>query len=176
MIRSTRWMVVAALLPVAACSSNSSQPVSAAPAAPALAAVDTTFLNTVAGGDAGQIQMGQLAVSKAHGRAAKQFASKMVADHTAVDQQAMTLAQSKGITADATPLQMQTDMLGTLNSAKPAAFDRDYLRGQVVAAQTFLKAFQDEAANGEDADIKAFASSTLPALQQHLVLARRLAR
>ncbi len=37
-----------------------------------------------------------------------------------------------------------------------------------------MKVFQDEIANGTDPDLKAFATSTLPTIQQHLAMARRL--
>jgi putative membrane protein len=44
----------------------------------------------------------------------------------------------------------------------------------VMGHQMAVKAFQDEIANGQDPDVKAFASATLPTIQQHLTMARRL--
>ncbi len=175
MIRSARWLFAAALLPIAACSSNSSTPMAAAPPVPQLAAVDQTFINAVAASDAAEIQSSQLAATKARAARVKQYAAKMVTDHTAADQQLMTIAQSKSFTPDATPPQMVTDMMTKLNADRPVAFDRDYLRGQVAAHQATVKAFQDEIANGQDADVKQFATSMLPTMQQHLTMARRLA-
>ena len=176
MTRSARWLFVAALLPIAACSSNSAQPVAAAPPAPPpLASADQAFINAAAQSDAAEIQAGQLATTKARGARIKQFASKMVSDHTTLDQQLMTLAQSKGFTPDATPPQMATDMMAKLNADRPAMFDRDYLHGQVMGHEVAVKAFKDEIANGQDADVKAFATSNLAEIQQHLTMARRLA-
>ncbi len=37
-----------------------------------------------------------------------------------------------------------------------------------------VKIYQDEIANGQDPDLKAFATSTLPIIQQHLKMARQL--
>lgn len=176
MTRSIRWLFAAALLPIAACSSNSATPVSSAPPpVPPLAQADQMFVTAAAQTDATEIQAGQLAATKARGARVKQFAQKMVADHTQMDQQLMTLAQSKGFTPDATPTPMATDMMAKLNADRPVAFDRDYLRGQVMGHQMAVKAFQDEIANGQDADLKAFATNGLPTIQQHLVMARRLA-
>ncbi len=56
----------------------------------------------------------------------------MIADHSQTMQQLMTIAQSKGVTPDATPPQMATDMMAKLNADTPAPFDRDYIRGQVA--------------------------------------------
>jgi putative membrane protein len=39
-----------------------------------------------------------------------------------------------------------------------------------------VKLFMTEANEGRDADIKAFASKTLPTLQEHLQMARQLAQ
>ena len=173
--RLARWLFVAALLPIAACSSNSSAPVAAAPPAPPpLAAADQAFVNAAAGSDAGEIQAGQLAATKARSARVKAFANQMVTAHTATTQQLMTIAQSKGVTPDATPPQMVTDAMTKLNADRPAAFDRDYLREQVASHQAAVQAFQDEIANGQDADLKQFATTTLPTIQQHLAMARRL--
>jgi putative membrane protein len=175
MIRSARWLFVAALLPIAACSSNSATPVAAAPPAPPpLAAADQAFITAAAQTDAAEIGAGQLALTKGRGKPVKTFAQKMIDDHTKADQQLMTIAQSKGYTPDATPPQMATDMMAKLNADRPVAFNRDYLRGQVMGHQMAVKAFQDEIANGQDADVKAFATATLPTIQMHLTMARRL--
>ena len=175
MFRSTRWLFVAALLPVAACSSGSSNtPVSAAPPASSLSAADQAFVSGVAGIDAGEIQSSQLAATKARSARVKSFAAKILADHQSVDQQLMTIAQSKGVTPDATPPQMMSDAMTKLNADTAATFDRDYLREQVGVAEAAIKALQDEIANGQDADLKQFASTVLPTVQQHLAMARRL--
>ncbi len=175
MTRYARWLFVTALLPVAACSnSNSTPPVAAAPPPPALAAADQAFVSGVAGIDAGEIQSSQLAATKARSPRVKTFAAKILADHQQVDQQLMTIAQSKGATPDATPPQMMSDAMTKLNADTGASFDRDYLREQVGVAQAAVKAMQDEIANGQDADLKQFATTTLPVVQQHLAMARRL--
>ena len=174
MSRPLNWLFAVALLPVAACSSNSITPSTAAPVQPPLAAADQAFINGVAGIDAAEIQAGQLAMAKGRSPRVKAYATKIVSDHQAVDQQLMTLAQSKGVTPDATQPQMMTDTTAKLSADRPALFDRDFARQQVQVNQAAVKAFQDEIANGQDADLKQFATSTLPTLQQHLAASRRL--
>ncbi len=175
MIRPAHWLVAAALLPIAACSSSTPAPVaSAPPPPPPLAAADQTFINAAAASDAGEVQAGQLAATKAPNARVKKFGSDMVAAHTQTTQQLMTIAQSKGATPDATLTPMSQDMLTKLNADSPRAFDRDYVRGQIASHQAAVKVFQDEIANGQDADLKAFATSTLPTIQAHLRTARAL--
>lgn len=173
-IRTARWVFLAAMLPVAACSSNTPPVAAAPPAPPPLAAADQMFINTAAASDAGEVQAGQLAQTKGHSPRVKKFATDMVTAHTQTTQQLMQIAQTKGVTPDATPPQMVTDAMTKLNADSSRAFDRDYLRQQVMSHQAAVKAFQDEIANGQDADLKQFATSTLPTIQQHLAMARRL--
>ena len=174
MIRPAHWLFAAALLPIAACSNSTPAPVASAPPPPALAAADQMFINAAAASDAGEVQAGQLAATKAPNARVKKFGSDMVSAHTQTTQQLMTIAQSKGATPDATLPQMSQDMLAKLNADSPRAFDRDYVRGQIASHQAAVKVFQDEIANGQDADLKAFATSTLPTIQAHLRAARAL--
>ncbi len=175
MTRYARWLFAAALLPLAACASNPPPPMAMTPPPPPpLAAADQTFVTAAAGSDAGEVQEGQLAATKARNPRVKKFASMMVDAHTKTTQQLMTIAQSKGVTPDATPPKMATDQLTALNAARPAAFDRLYTRDQVADHMAAVQAYQAEIANGQDADLKAFATSTLPIIQQHLRMARQL--
>ena len=174
MIRPAYWLFAAALLPIAACSSNPPPVTAAPPPPPALAAADQMFLNSAAASDAGEVQAGQLAATKAHSARIKKFGSDMVAAHTQTTQQLTTIAQSKGATPDATLTPMSQEMLTKLNADPARAFDHDYIRGQVASHQAAVKVYQDEIANGQDADLKAFASSTLPTIQAHLRTARSL--
>lgn len=171
----TRWAFALALLPVAACSSNSTGPmVDTTPPPPALAVADQAFVTAAAASDAGEIQSSQLAATKAHGPRVKAYAAKMVSDHTATSQKLMAIAQAKGVTASATPTDMAQKMEAKLEADKPRTFDRDYVMGQVASHKSAVQVFQSEIADGQDADLKAFAQATLPSIQQHLKMAQRL--
>ena len=176
MTRSARWLFVAALLPIAACSSNTPAPVaSAPPAPPPLAQQDQMFINTAAASDAAEIQTSQLALQKARGPRVKQFAQQMIDAHTQTTQQLMQIAQTKGVTPDAALNTNQQAALTKLTADRPAMFDRDYLRFQVANHDDAATAFQNEMSQGQDAELKQFAQQTLPIIQQHLEAARRLA-
>ena len=53
-----------------------------------------------------------------------------------------------------------------------AAFDREYMRGMVEDHEKEVKEFQVQTEKASDADVKALASKTPPALRQRLRLAR----
>lgn len=56
-----------------------------------------------------------------------------------------------------------------------SSFDQAYANNQDKAHEATIKLFEERAADGKDADLKAFASDTLPNLREHLAHAKDLA-
>ncbi len=176
MNRTLTLVAAMALLPIAACSGSKPQPTTeaAAPTPPPVAANDQTFINTAATGGMAEIQAAQLALSKTKSPGIKTFANDMVSDHTKADQQLTQLAQSKNITLPTTLMDDQQQQATKLQGESGRAFNHDYIADQVMDHQMMLTAFQEEAENGTDPDIKAFAAQTVPTIKQHLVQAQAL--
>lgn len=177
MNRNLRWAFGLALLPIAACSSKM-PPMAAVvpPPAPMLAAPDQAFMTAAASSDSAEIQAAQLAQTKGHNPRIKAFAAKMIADHTDTTTKLNAIAQSKGVTVTPVTDDMINKYQALITSDKPRAFDHDYIHGQVEAHMAAITAFQSEIDNGQDADLKAFATATMPTLKQHLSMAQRLDR
>ncbi len=178
MNRTIILLAVAALLPMAACSDNT-KPAAAtseasAPPPPAVAAADQSFATMAAAGGLAEIQAAQLAETKSHRTAVKHFAERMVKDHTAADQKLMQIAQQKGITLPTTPTDAQQQDYAKLQGETGHMFDHDYLASEVQDHQQMVQAFQMESQSGTDPDLKAFATQTLPIIQQHVAIAERL--
>lgn len=55
-----------------------------------------------------------------------------------------------------------------LKSASGANFDRSYEQMQVQAHENAVNLFQSYSQKGDNAELRAWAAKTLPALQQHL--------
>ena len=66
-------------------------------------------------------------------------------------------------------------MIATLESDNGAAFDRDYVNGQVEYQKGNAALFEQESQNGADRDLKEFARQTLPKIVDHLQRAEKLA-
>lgn len=141
---------------------------------PTLSTTDATFINMAATSGIEEVTFGQLAATKATTRAIRGFASKMVTDHTAANQQLMALANAKQITPPTTMDSAHEATYQTLQNTRGHAFDKMYMDGQVQDHQMVVQAFQTEANSGTDPDVKAFAQQMLPTLQQHLTMAQRL--
>ncbi len=180
MNRIARWGVALAFLPMAACTSNNVTPMAAtvpqpAAAAPTVNPVDQQFAIQAAASDQFEIQSSQLALQKSHSPRVRQFAQRMIDAHTKTTQQLTQIASSKGMTLQPALQPDQQKMLADLQGMNGGrAFDRAYLHDQVVGHSAAATTFQNEIANGQDPEIKAFAQQTLPIIQSHLRDARRL--
>ncbi|HLH38538.1 MAG TPA: DUF4142 domain-containing protein [Bryobacteraceae bacterium] len=137
---------------------------------------DLTFLRQAIEGNLAEIQTGQLAEKNASSQAVKQFAERMVTDHTNMLQQAKSVASEKGITPPTSPSAKDQATYQILAAKTGTAFDKDYMSQMLKNHNQDIAEFEKEANSGSDADIRALASKALPTLQEHLRLAQSTAR
>ena len=96
----------------------------------------------------------------------KKFATRMVTDHTKANNQLKALAKKKGVTLDAEAPKM--------DKMDDATFDKDYMDHMVKDHEKAVSNFEEEAKDGGDADVKAWAGKTLPTLKKHLEMAKEI--
>jgi putative membrane protein len=136
---------------------------------------DQHFAMEAAQGGMAEVQLGNLAKDHASGDAVKQFGQKMVDDHSKANDQLKSVASQSGVTLPTdigAKHQAELDRLSKLNGA---AFDRAYMQLMVRDHRKDVADFQKEANSGKDANLKKFASETLPTLQMHLQMAQQAA-
>src|SRR5207237_3827506 len=123
---------------------------------------DVSFIQKAAGGGAQEVENGKMAERQAKSAEVKNVAARMVADHTRINKELTALANRKGVTFNTSGVRAQN--LGT------ADFDRAYLKLLEEIHKTDIAAFENEAKSGNDSELKAWASKTLPTLKQHLAM------
>jgi putative membrane protein len=119
-----------------------------------------------------EIELGKLAQQKAASDQVKQFASRIVDDHSKANEQLKQIASSKGVAIPSDLDRSTRREIEKLQKLSGAKFDREYMELMVSDHKKDVKEFQAEAKSAKDSDIKNFASSTLPTLEQHLDLAK----
>jgi putative membrane protein len=133
---------------------------SKSPAPAALSDKDKSFMKEAAQGGMMEVEMGKLAQQKGKSADVKKIGSTMVADHTKANNELMGIAKKKGV-----DLSKEKAKMKKLNDAN---FDKEYIDAMVKDHEEDLAAFQAEAKNGSDADVKGFASKTSAVIQKHL--------
>jgi len=133
---------------------------------------DQTFVTKAAAGGLAEVDLGKLAQEKGASQQVKSFGKRMVDDHSRANDELKALAKSKNITLPAdldTHDRAEHDRLAKLSGA---AFDRAYMRAMLTDHREDVNEFRHESTTGKDTDIKAFASKTLPTLEDHLKMAQ----
>jgi putative membrane protein len=124
-------------------------------------------MNAAAGGME-EVQLGQIAAQKASDPDVKSFGQRMVDDHSKANDQLKQVASQKGVTVPSSlPASKQKDV-NKLNKLNGAAFDRAYVSMMVQDHKKDVAEFKKESNSARDSDVKSFASTTLPTLQDHL--------
>jgi putative membrane protein len=139
-----------------------------------LAAQDRNFLMDAAMGGLMEVELGRIAAQQGMSDAVKQFGQRMVDDHSKANSELMSLASSKGITLPTTLDEKHREHVTKLSGMSGEEFDRAYGRMMVTDHRKDVSEFEKQSTRGTDADLKAFATKTLPTLQEHLQMAETL--
>ena len=135
---------------------------------------DKKFAKDAALGGITEVELGKLATQKASSDAVKQFGQKLVDDHTKANSQLKEIAGKENIDIPDSLDAKHQSRIDKLSKLSGPAFDKAFIKDAVKDHEHDVSEFQSEAQAGSDPNIKQFASSTLPALQEHLTMAKNL--
>lgn len=151
--------------PAAATSGDSAKSSSLSPA-------DREFVQKAAKGGMAEVELGKLAKQKATGDQVKKFGELMVQDHSKANEELRTIVSAKGIQVPVDLDEKHKTAMQKLQKLSGADFDREYTKQMVADHKQTVADFKKQAESGKDADLKSFAASTLPKLEEHLKMAQ----
>jgi putative membrane protein len=135
---------------------------------------DRKFVEQAAEGGMAEVQLGQLAAQRAQDPAVRDFANRMVSDHTPANQRLMTIAATAGITPPDKLDFMHRHSMKKLGKADAKDFDMDYIESQVKDHEKMAELMEDEIKDGQNPELKQFATDMLPRIREHHQMAQRL--
>ena len=136
---------------------------------------DQEFVKKAAGSGLFEVREGQLALGMAGSPDVRQFAQRIVNDHTRANQELLALVSRKGWTMPRAMSNEEVDMFNRLARVQRAEFDKSYVDQQTKAHEQAVELFDRASKECQDPDLKAWAAKMLPTLREHLELARKLA-
>ena len=139
-----------------------------------LSSQDRNFIMDAAMGGLEEVELGRIAAQQGMSAEVKQFGQRMVDDHSQANSELMSLAASKGITLPTELDQKHRSEVTKLSGMSGADFDREYTKMMLSDHRKDVSEFEKQSTRGTDADLKAFATKTLPTLQEHLRMAEAL--
>ncbi|WP_299985575.1 DUF4142 domain-containing protein [uncultured Pontibacter sp.] len=132
------------------------------------------FVQRAAVSDMFEIETGNMALQKSTMQEVRDFATEIVADHTASSQELMALAQQKNLQVPTALPQDKQAIIIRLNGKTGVDFDKDFADVQEEAHEDAVELFEQAVEDLEDAELRAFAQKILPTLRMHLEHAREL--
>lgn len=137
--------------------------------------MDAMWVREAAIGGMFEVQVSQLAVQKAQSPEIKQFAQRLIDDHTKANQQLMQIAQTKKLEVPTALDQAHQEKLAKMQQKSGAMFDKHWIAHQTAHHVHDILSYRDASTDLKDDDLKKFAASQIPILQQHYQQAARLA-
>jgi putative membrane protein len=137
------------------------------PATP-LSKEDSNFVIEAAIGGMMEVDAGNLAQQNANNQRVKDFGGMMVTDHSKANNELQGLASSHGISLPAALPADKQKHLDAMKKMTGKAFDKHYMDMMVNDHKKTIDKFKMASEKCDDANLKSWASQTLPTLQKHM--------
>jgi len=138
------------------------------------ATTDQQFVLKASAGGLAEVNMGRLAAKSASDPAVKKFGQHMVKDHDKANKELIDLANKQKFSVAARMDAEHQKLFDKLSKTTGAAFDREYMAGQVKDHEETVALFEKQAKNGKVSELKKWAEKTLPTLREHLKMAKEI--
>lgn len=139
-----------------------------------LSDMDRRFVTQALTAAAVEVELGRLAEQRGSGQV-QQFGARMVQDHGRAADELRAMADAKGVPIPRRVEREASALQSQFQSLSGAAFDKVYAQRTRADHEQAVALFDKQAIAGGDADLKAWAAKTLPALREHLARAKSLA-
>lgn len=120
-----------------------------------------------------EVELGNYAAMNAEAPEVKRFGRLMVDDHSRANQELEQLAREEGIRLQSSMTPEHREEATRLMSLHGAEFDAAYAKAMVEGHEKAVESFGAQASQNRS-DIDRWAANKLPALREHLALARAL--
>lgn len=121
-----------------------------------------------------EVEAAKIALEESQAQDIRDFANRMIEDHTQANQKLRELAQEKNLEISDEAMLMDKAKAMILELREGEDFNEAYANNQVVAHEQTIELFRDYLQNGENPDLRQYAENTLPKLEEHLTMAREL--
>ncbi len=136
---------------------------------------DLAFMNDAAPGSVAEVELGKMAAGKSQNAEVKAFGQKMVEDHTKAGDELKQIAAQKKVMLPTDVMPAHKQLMEKLSKLSGADFDKEYVKAMVEDHEKDVAAFENVSKTAADADVKAFATKTLPTLKMHLEMIKAMA-
>ncbi|HZC24496.1 MAG TPA: DUF4142 domain-containing protein [Candidatus Binatia bacterium] len=143
--------------------------------ADSLSAADRAFIINAAEANLAEIDTAKMIEQNSKDPGVRDFAKRMVTDHTQASQNLATVAEMTGITLPTSPSAADRNQEDELKKLSGAKLTETYVGDELAGHKQVISAFESEIEHGQDEAAKNYAAQTLPTLQDHIRIAEDVA-
>ncbi len=138
---------------------------------------DQAFVTKALEGGLAEVELGKLAADKSQSEDVKQFAQRMVNDHSQMgDKWFKPVAKEIGVSEPKGPSKKDKKLIEKLQGLSGQQFDTEYIQAMVKDHKEDLKDFQGEAQAAQDPNVKQIAEQGSKVVSQHLQMIEQIAQ
>ena len=115
-----------------------------------------------------EVQIGEMAQQKATHDNVKSFAAMLIHDHTAVNEEAKSLAAQRNVSLPAAISEENQKDMDDLAGKKVKDFDKAYINEMIKRHNASIELFEKSGDKINDTEVKTFINNTLPKIRMHL--------
>jgi putative membrane protein len=141
----------------------------------ALSSSDRTFVMNAAQANLAEIDTAKMVEQKTSNPAVKDFAQRMVTDHSQAEQQLSNWAETAGVKLPTQASASERAQQAQLDKLSGKQLDDTYVRDELQDHKKVIAEFNTEIEHGQDHAVKSYAEQTLPVLQDHIRIDEDLA-
>jgi putative membrane protein len=137
---------------------------------------DKAFVKKALQGGMAEVQLGQLALQKSSNDDVKQFAQKMVDDHTKLGDQMKQVAQQLSVKVPDSPSGKDKSNMAKMQALSGDEFDKAYIKNMVKDHEQDQKEFKTEAQNTTNPALKQVTTQGVQVISEHLQMIQQIAQ
>lgn len=138
---------------------------------------EKAFVSKALQGGETEVELGKLAQEKSQSADVKQFAQKMVSDHSQMGEKWFKpVAQQMGVSEPKGPSKKDKKLIEKLQGLSGPQFDTEYIQAMLKDHKEDLKDFQNQAQSAQNPVVKQIAEQGQKIISMHLQLIEQIAQ
>jgi putative membrane protein len=137
---------------------------------------DKVFVSKAMQGSMAEVELGKMTLQKSNNEQVKQFAQRMIDDHTKLNSQMKPIADQMGAIVPSQPSKKDKATMKQLQALSGPEYDQAYIKDMVKDHKQDLSDFQTEASAGQDQTVKDAATQGSRVIAQHLQMIEQIAK
>jgi putative membrane protein len=149
-------------------------PINQAATSAEITPLDREFMLMAAQGNNAEIRTSQLALQRSESEEVRDYAQRMIQEHTQANRQLQQIASERGMRLPNDPGPLNAAVEAELAQLSGEEFDRAYIGAQTNAHLRTVALYRTQIEQGQDESLRSYATQLLPSITEHYEMASQM--